>query len=139
NYIHDNLNLEDAAITLADSWGTQRGVEVRNNLIVNNSKVGIKAYSGSKISVYNNTVYGSAWGALDLSPITATVINNLFVNNGGSSPAALSALSTVRNNAYSGTWNGSCTGCLSGILSSEFVDAANRNFHLASTAQSIGK
>jgi hypothetical protein len=132
NYIYNNSALEDAALAIVDSWGTPQAVTVRNNVIVNNDKSGIKLYSGSKIAMYNNTIVGAAGLGIE-SYGTADIINNLIIN-AGSGPASVSS-GTVSYNGYSGSWSGTCNNCLSGLDSSVFRAAGD--YHLASGAAPI--
>lgn len=136
NYIHNNSGLDDAAIALVNSWGTPKGVEVRNNVIANNNNDGIRVYDGSGLRLYNNTIYKSGAEAIVVYSGGVSVINNLLVaNNGGGAQVSLSGSITSNNNAYSGTWSGACTGCQTGA-STEFVNASSNDFHLLSTAKS---
>src|SRR6185369_7677448 len=52
NNIHD-CNPQDAAIVLADTWGTPNGVTVKDN-VVTNAGTPVKVYSGTNIVVSNN-------------------------------------------------------------------------------------
>ena len=135
NYISD-ITAEDAAISLVDSWGTPRGVEVRNNVITNSTTAGIKVYSGSALSLYNNTIYKSGDVGIVIKGGTVSVINNLlFNNNTGGAQNSFSGAVSSSNNAYSGSWSGTCTACVPGITAADLVDPVNSDFHLSAASK----
>jgi Right handed beta helix region len=129
NYIHD-VWVGDAAIALVNSWGTPRGIEVRNNIIANATKAGIKIYTGSNLSLYNNTIYKSGSYGVLVQAATVVVKNNLLLsNNSGGTQTSLGGTITSSNNAYSNTWNGACASCVPGLTLSDVVNAAGGDFH----------
>src|SRR2546422_6862653 len=109
NFIY-NVRAEDAAIALADGWGTPKGIEVRNNVIANLQRgQGIKVYRGTNHKLYNNTIYKATDEGILVVTGSVTVSNNLLVgNNGGSDQASFSGTVTSTNNGYSNTFGGSC-------------------------------
>jgi hypothetical protein len=135
NYIHD-AKVEDAAIALVNSWGTPRGIEVRNNIIANASKVGIKIYNGSNLSLYNNTIYKSGSYGISVTAGTVVIQNNLLLsNNAGGTQTSISGTITSTHNAFSNTWGGTCASCVSGLTSSDVVNADGGNLHPAIGSQ----
>jgi hypothetical protein len=113
NRIHDCSGLEDAAISVNNSWGNPQGLTLRNNLIYNikanrGTPGGIKVYgSQDVVGIYNNTIYNCAGFGVDVqNGAQAAVINNLAVyNNIGNSPPEGQAASIVSDgNAFSLPW-----------------------------------
>jgi hypothetical protein len=113
NRIHDCSGLEDAAISVNNSWGNPQGLTLRNNLIYNikanrGTPGGIKVYgSQDVVGIYNNTIYNCAGFGVDVqNGAQAAVVNNLAVyNNVGNSPPQGQATSIVSDgNAFSLPW-----------------------------------
>ena len=121
------------------NFGTGTGLEITNNIIYDfkGGSVSAGILTGESDGgnfpayVYNNTIYNSDTGFYDYSGSTMTVKNNISYYN-------------IDN--YNGTFNASSSNNLSGPSQSDapgsnpvnnatvqFVDAANKDFHLAST------
>ena len=130
NDIHD-VKAEDAAIALVDTWGTPRGVEVRNNVIAASSGSGIKVYSGTNLSLNNNTIYRSGAYGLFIAAGSVALRNNLLLaNNSGGAQTSLQGTLTSSHNAYSNAWSGACVQCISDIAAADLVDPGGSDFHL---------
>ena len=142
NYLHD-MTVDDSAIAIVNSWGTPKGVTIRNNIIDTiASGMGIKIYDGSELTVYNNTIYNAATTGIYISAGTVTVQNNLLLsNNGGGNNAQVDWTGTITqsNNGYTGTTFGeTCTTCQSElVLASTVTDAANGVFSLVTDSLAI--
>ena len=133
NYIHDCGNIEDAAIAIVNSWGTPKGIEIRNNIIdSNHSGNGIKIYDGSDLEIYNNTIYGNDSYAISISNGSVVLKNNLLIsNNSGGPQVSLAGTITSMHNGYSNTWGGgTCEDCVAGLSALDLSDAPNGNFSL---------
>jgi parallel beta-helix repeat protein len=131
NYIHD-IKAGDAAIVLANTWGTPKGVEIRNNVVAGSSKAGIQVYDGDAITIFNNTVFSNSTEGILTEAGTVIIDNNLLVaNNRGRSQVSLAGTITSSFNGYSGTWMGTCRSCVSGLSSSDMVNPSGADFRLA--------
>ena len=134
NYIHDISNVGDGMIAVVNSWGTPNGVTIRNNILDSGiSGSGIRIYDTQSdgVKIYNNVIYNMDDPGLYISNGTITIQNNILLdNNSGSSQVNLSGTITATNNAYSGTWSGSCTSCVAGVTLSDFNDAVGGDFSL---------
>ncbi len=141
NYIHHCTHLEDAAIALADSWGTPKGVLIRNNIIANNDAIGIKVYDGVAIKILNNTIIKNRSFGIWVSSGTVEIRNDLLIeNNNGAAQASLSGKYQNSHNGFSNTWGpGSCNNCVAHCSSSDLADAAKGCFWLKSGAPEIDK
>ena len=139
NYIHDCTRLDDAAIAIVNGWGTPKGMEVRNNIIVLNKGVGIKIYDGFSLAVYNNTIYKNSSNGIIVSKGEVGVINNLLIdNNGGGNQASLFPDTTISEyNGYSNSWGGTCGTCVPGLMRDDLVDVTNSNFSLSNNSTAI--
>lgn len=146
NIIHSITNICDGAIAIANSWGTQLGTLIYNNLIYNNSGVGsttgIRVYSGAVTNI-NNTIYASSSYAIASdSGSTVHNQNNFFIKN-RSSGTQLSLLGTVSFSNYN-AWEGSALGYASeGEQSFSTADSANfvsagSDFRLSVDAPAVG-
>ncbi len=138
----NNIKVFDAAVSYSDTWGTPSYVVFRNNSVSNVTTSGhtgtcLVVYSGSNLDFYNNVFYncaGSGYG-MDITSSSATNISNNAIVTGGVN-THFSGTHTAINNAYSGSWSGACTNCVSGLTSSDFVDVAGQNF-FPSTASKL--
>lgn len=138
NYCHDTPANGDAGIALVNSWGTPRGVTIRNNIIDTitgaGGKNGITIYDcQANCTVSNNTIYSVTGYALNLACAVANCVvskNNIALS-ATSGPNSDFGTITQTHNAYSGTWSGTCTSCVSGLTTSDLMNAAGGNFQLA--------
>jgi hypothetical protein len=107
NNIHDinaNASSSDAAISLANSWGTPKGVAIWNNTIARSSQEGIRIYGGTDISVWNNRICDSGSYGIDVAG-DAVVTHNILSRNGtggshilfGTTSSAVSNKETQKN------------------------------------------
>lgn len=98
---------------------------------------GISLNSYGTTSVYNCVVTGCAVGSLATSFVTFTLKNSVAHGNTTNYSGTFNAAST--NNATSSA-SDDAPGASSvwGITSTDFVDAANKNFHLAADSALIG-
>jgi hypothetical protein len=133
NHIHNHNNIEDAAIAIVNSWGTPNGYTVRNNVITSIlSGTGIHVYGtqAAGVKIYNNTIHNaSSYCISSASGSTVEIRNNVCLgNNGNGAQTSLSGTITSTNNAYSGTWGGTCNSCLGGLSSNAFVNMAGGNY-----------
>ncbi len=130
----NNIKVFDAAVSYSDTWGTPSYMVFRNNSVSNVTTSGhtgtcLVVYSGSNLDFYNNVFYncaGSGYG-MDINSSSATNIKNNAILT-SSATTHFSGTYTAINNAYSGSWSGTCTNCVSGLTSSDFVDVAGLNF-----------
>ena len=137
NYIHDLPDVDDAAIAIVNSWGTPNGVTIRNNIIDTvKGGVAIRVYAtqSAGVKVFNNTIYNASGYCIDSdSGSTLEVRNNACLsNNGGGTQTSLSGSITSTNNAYSGSWGGSCTSCVPGLSAIAFKNSGQGDFSLVS-------
>lgn len=146
NRIYNNPNLEDAAIAMANSWGVPRDTIVRNNIIYNNSRSGVKIYqSATPMTNANNTLYLLKGPAIEAAGgVTLIALNNLFVNcnSGGSQVSYGSATVVVSDyNGYSSSigYSGEGSHSFATTASVNFIDAATFNLHLLPNAAAKDK
>jgi len=135
NYIHDLGGVDDAAIAIVNSWGTPNGVTIRNNIIDTvKGGHGIKVYGTQSrgVKVFSNTIYNASGYCIDSdSGSTLEVRNNACLStNGRGNQTALSGNITSTNNAYSVSWGGICTNCVSGVTEGAFTDVLHSDFAL---------
>lgn len=141
NYIHNCTHQEDAAIALANSWGTPKGVLIRNNIIANNDAIGIKIYDGDAIEIINNTIFKNRSFGIWVSTGAVDILNNLLIeNNGGSAQASLNGTIQSSHNGFSSARGaGSCGNCITQCSSSDLSDATLGHFWLKPGAPEIDK
>jgi len=132
NYIHDHPGVSDAAIALADSWGTPNGVTIRNNIIdtiVSGSAILSYGSQSLGVSIYNNTIYKASGFCITSQGGTYELRNNVCLsNNGDGTQTSLSGTFTSTNNAFSGTWGGTCTSCVAGLSINALTNVAGKDF-----------
>ena len=60
-----------------------------------------------------------------------TVQNNAILNtNSGRAQTSMSGTIASDHNAFSGTWGGTCTACISGLTSAAFTNVGTQSFSL---------
>ena len=139
NYIHDTGTLEDGMIAFASSWGTPNGITIRNNILDTGGNAGdsgvliYDSQAANGVFIYSNTIYNLAGLCIRVDAGTTTIRNNACLsNNGGGAQTSLSGTITQSNNAYGGSWGGTCTNCVSGLTSGAFTNVAGGDFTLTS-------
>jgi hypothetical protein len=137
NFIHDFAAQGDAALSLSNTWGTPKGVTIRNNVINSITAAGcIRVYAGTALAIFNNGLFNCSGNALSIASGTVAITNNALFGNGASN--TLTGTITASNNAFSNTsWGGTCTNCVSGLASTDFVNAAGGNFFPSSGSKLI--
>jgi hypothetical protein len=115
------------------------GVTMRNN-IIEGCKAGILASStgnAKNIYVYNNNIRNITDLGIDFDNTDGggQVINNIVWGcNGGGNQNAFTSLTESSNNAYAGSWSGTCVSCLSSVTGSHFTSESTSDYSLASGA-----
>lgn len=147
NFINNNRADSDGQVTIANTWGTPDCTYVFGNIISNGisaghgSEAGIVVYNCTACSFFANVIYKMIGVGMRLDAGGNTVKNNALVgNNGGGAQVDLSGSYTSSNNAYGGSWSGTCTSCISGLVdtaSIDFVNAPTGNFHVASITSKL--
>ncbi|MBX3308140.1 MAG: right-handed parallel beta-helix repeat-containing protein [Nitrospira sp.] len=137
NYIHDLPDVDDAAIAVVNSWGTPNGYMIRNNIIdtVNGGgAIHVYGTQSAGVKVFNNTIYNASGSCISSdSGSTLEVRNNACLsNNSGGNQTALAGSTTSTNNAYSGSWGGTCTNCVPGLSTIAFKNSTGGDFTLVS-------
>jgi hypothetical protein len=129
--------LLDAAISMSDTWGTPSGVYFFNNLVYDNSDGGGARIYGCVTNCYlvNNVFYNNSGFGIGASAEAVIKNNAVLANNSGGAQVQLGGGAISTNNAYGGTWPGTCTSCQSGLSTRDFVDAAAGNFQLSPTSK----
>ena len=135
NYIHHHTSIDGAAITIVNTWGTPNGVTVRNNIIdtiTGGAGIQVSGTQSAGVKLFNNTIYNaSGFCMFSDTGSTVEVRNNACLsNNGGGAQTSLSGTITESHNAYSGSWGGTCTSCVSALTSGAFTDVVNGIFTL---------
>lgn len=141
NHIHHCTHLEDAALTLANSWGTPNGVIIRNNVIESNDAAGIKVYDGQSIKIVGNTIVSNRSFGIVVSSGPVEIRNNLLIeNNNKSAQVFLCGACKNSNNGFSNTWGkGACAHCVPECSMPDFADAQKSRFWLKPNAPEVRK
>lgn len=142
-----NSGVDDSGIVFADSWGTPRGITTFNNKIYGLTPIaggagtawGIRVYScTAPFTIANNVIYNNNNEGLVLGSCNATIKNNaLLANKSSGAQTSLSGTYTSTNNAYGGSWVGTCTSCQSGLASGDFVSVSTADFRPANTSSKL--
>jgi len=150
NYFHDcpnNAANGYAAIELDNTWGTPNGVVFRNNIFARitagtspASCLRVEDAQSSGVQFYNNTVYSCNDVALLITRSGpnyngAITYQNNAILNPGHPDTSLSGLVVADHNAYDGSWSGTCTSCVSGLTSADFVNVSGANFTPSATSK----
>ena len=145
NRIHDCLGVDDAAVAIVQDWGTPNGIVVRNNVIANvtgraGECIRVEDTQAAGVQIYNNTIYGCQSFGIVVYAGTVTAQNNAILNsNAGRTQTAMSGTITSDHNAFSGTWGGTCTTCVSDLTSAAFTNVGTQNFALPPASVLIDK
>jgi len=145
NLFRDMDNGGDGVIAIVNSWGTPKGIDIRNNILQTvTSLAGIKVYNGTDLKIHSNTIYNCADLGLHVDSGTVEIKNNAFLhNNSNGSQVSWGGTVTSDYNAYSDTFGETCGGnCISGLTTSDFENvpssfALDHNSSLVDVGESL--